>query len=235
MNREEFVLECRKMGIEITDEQLFLLEKYYKLLIEWNSNINLTAITEEKAVYLKHFYDSLTLVKIVDLNRPIKVCDVGSGAGFPGIVLKIVFKDLNIVLVDSLQKRVNYLNEIIDELGLKGINAVHARMEDYSKIHIEEFDLITARAVAKIGILSEISVKSLKINGHLIFMKGDASEEIEVFSKKSESLGLILNQTKEFLLPFENSKRTLVDYEKKYKTKDKYPRRIEIIKKEYTY
>ena len=233
MNREEFILECSKIGIKVTDEQLLLLDKYYKLLIEWNNKINLTAITEENEVYLKHFYDSLTLYKTIDLNKSIKVCDVGSGAGFPGIVLKIFFKDLDIVLVDSLQKRVNYLNEVINSLGLKGIYAIHSRMEDYSKTHIEEFDVITARAVAKIGILSEIAVKALKVNGYLIFMKGNAREEIEVFSKKSDLLGLSLNETVEFLLPFENSNRTLVKYKKIFKTKDKYPRRMEIIKKEY--
>ena len=113
MNREEFILEVEKLGISVDEEKLLKLEKFYNLLIDWNNKINLTTIVEKDAVYLKHFYDSLTLFKEVDLNSSIKLCDVGSGAGFPGIVLKIFFPNLDIILVDSLNKRVNYLNEII--------------------------------------------------------------------------------------------------------------------------
>ena len=153
MNKELFISEIEKIGIEVTSEKLEKLELFYKLLIEWNEKINLTTITEEESVYLKHFYDSLTLYRDVDLNKSIKICDVGSGAGFPGIVLKIFFPNIDITLIDSLNKRVIYLNDIIDKLGLSGICAIHSRMEDFSKNHEEEFDFITARAVSQLPIL----------------------------------------------------------------------------------
>ena len=117
MNREEFVLEVKKLGIEVDDSKLELLDKYYSLLIEWNEKINLTSITIKEDVYLKHFYDSLTLFKSIDLTKDVAICDVGSGAGFPGIVLKIFFPNLKITLIDSLQKRVNYLNLVIEKLN----------------------------------------------------------------------------------------------------------------------
>ncbi len=233
MNKEEFINEVKKLGIEVTDDQLLMLDKYYNLLIEWNEKINLTAITEEKDVYLKHFYDSLTISKIVDLSLDLSICDVGSGAGFPGIVLKIFFPNLKIKLIDSLQKRINFLNLVIKELSLSNISCEHARMEDYSRINEEKYDLITARAVANLGILSEISVKALKINGFLVFMKGKCDEELNNFLKKSNNLNLCLEKKEEFLLPFENSVRSLIMLKKVSKTSNKYPRRMDIIKKEY--
>lgn len=234
MNKKEFIEEVKKLGIEITDDKLKQLDNFYKLLIEWNEKINLTTIIEEEDVYLKHFYDSLTLCKVIDLTKCISLCDVGSGAGFPGIVLKIFFPDLKIILIDSLQKRVNYLNEVINILNLKKIKAEHYRMEDYSKLHEEEFDYITARAVANLGVLSEISVRALKLNGHLVFMKGSCDEELISFLKKGKDLGIVLNKTEKFVLPFENSSRSLIDFKKVNKTKGKYPRKIEIIRKCYS-
>ncbi len=233
MNRDEFIVEVKKMGIEATDEKLALLDKFYHLLIDWNEKINLTAITEEKEVYLKHFYDSLTLCKEIDLSNECKLCDVGSGAGFPGIVLKIFFPNVNITLIDSLQKRVNYLLFVINELGLKNIDVYHERMEDYSKKHTEEFDYITARAVANLGVISEISVNALKINGHLVFMKGNCEEELKLFLKRSSCLGLKLFNVNKFNLPLEDSTRTLINLVKVSKTDKRYPRRVDIIKKEY--
>lgn len=233
MNKDEFILEVKKLGIEVTEEKLTLLDKFYRLLIDWNEKINLTAITEEKDVYLKHFYDSLTLFKEIDLSKVCSLCDVGSGAGFPGIVIKIFFPNVKITLIDSLQKRVNYLLYVIKELNLKDINVCHERMEDYSKKHIEEFDYITARAVANLGVISEISVSALKVNGHLVFMKGNCEEELNRFLLKSSSLGLELFNVKKFVLPLENSARTLINLVKTSKTNKKYPRRVDIIKKEY--
>ena len=167
MNKEQFVLEVRSLGIEVTEKKLKKLDEFYNLLILWNEKINLTTITAIQDVYLKHFYDSLTLFRVCDLTKDINICDVGSGAGFPGIVLKIFFPNLKITLVDSLNKRVNYLNTIIKELGLVNIEAVHSRMEDFSKVNEEKYDIITARAVANLSVLSEISVKALKIQGFL--------------------------------------------------------------------
>ncbi len=233
MNKEEFIEKVKELGIDVTEDKLTKLDKYYNLLIEWNEKINLTAITEEKDVYLKHFYDSLTLIKEIDLTKDIKICDVGSGAGFPGIVIKLFFPQLKLVLVDSLQKRVNYLNIVIKELDLSNIEAIHSRMEDYSKEHEEEFDYITARAVANLGVISEISVRALKVNGHLVFMKGNVEEELETFLKYSDNLGLKLINVNKFILPYEESNRSLINFEKINKTNNKYPRKNEILKDFY--
>ena len=233
MNREEFIEEVKKLNIEVTDEKLELLEKFYNLLVEWNEKINLTTIVEKDKVYLKHFYDSLTLTKEIDFTKDITLCDVGSGAGFPGIVIKIFFPNVKITLIDSLQKRVNYLNEVIKELNLKDINAEHFRMEDYSRLHEEEFDYITARAVANIGIISEISVRAVKLNGHMVFMKANCDDELDIFLAYCQKLGLKLENTNEFQLPYEYSNRTRVNLVKTNHTNNLYPRRIDIIKKEY--
>lgn len=231
MNKEEFIFECSKLGVEVTPLVLEKLNKFYKLLISWNEKINLTSITEEKDVYLKHFYDSLTLCKVYNLKSSVSLCDVGSGAGFPGIVLKIFFPNLDIVLVDSLNKRVNYLNFIIKELDLKNIVAVHSRIEDYSKINENKFDIITFRAVASISFLSEASVRALKVNGKLIFMKGNAFEELQNIDNICSILFLKLIQVEKFNLPFENSARTLIVLEKEKDTNKKYPRDVAKIKK----
>lgn len=233
MNKEEFIEEVKKLNIEVTEEKLDLLEKFYNYLIEWNEKINLTTIVEKDKVYLKHFYDSLTLSKEIDFTKDISLCDVGSGAGFPGIVIKIFFPNVKITLIDSLQKRVNYLNELIKELNLKNIKAEHYRMEDYSRLHEEEFDYITARAVANIGIISEISVRAVKLNGHMVFMKANCENELDIFLANANKLGLSLESTNEFQLPYEYSNRTLVNMVKTSHTNNIYPRRIDIIKKEY--
>lgn len=206
MSEKEFVEELKKINIDITEEQLLKLEKFYNLLIEWNKKINLTRIIEKKEVFLKHFYDSLTIVKAVDLNKVKSLCDVGTGAGFPGIVLKIVYPNLEIVLVDSLLKRVKYLNIIIEEMELKGIKAIHSRGEDYKG----EFDVVTSRAVANINKLLDYTMHLVKKEGVFIALKGDIDTELTEESKKNinQKYGEIL--VKKFYLPFENSKRSLV-------------------------
>jgi len=231
MNKELFIEEVKKLGIDVNSDKLVKLELFYKLLIEWNEKINLTTIIEEEDVYLKHFYDSLTLFRNIDLDKPIKICDVGSGAGFPGIVLKIFFPNINITLVDSLNKRIIYLNNIIDKLGLSNINAVHFRMEDYSKIFEEEYDYITARAVSQLPILCEISVRALKIGGSLVFMKANCEEELSGIEKKIDKLGLKISSIDKFTLPIENSNRTIIKIDKYSKTNKIYPRTIDKIKK----
>lgn len=232
MDKEEFLQKLTELNIKYDDEILAKLDEFYNLLIEWNEKINLTTIIEKKEVYLKHFYDSLTLTKVVNLNGNIKLCDVGSGAGFPGIVLKIFFKDLDIVLVDSLQKRINYLNNVIEKLNLKKIKAVHSRMEDYSLSHEEEFDIVTARAVANMSTLLEISVKSLKINGNLILMKANCQEEIVNSTKALQELNCKIIKIEKFILPTEKSNRTLIVINKENKTPRKYPRKMDKIKKD---
>ena len=231
MDKKVFIEELKKLNISITKEQLEKLNKFYHLLLDWNTKINLTTIIKEDDVYLKHFYDSLTLIKAVDLTKELKLCDIGSGAGFPGIVLKIIFPNLDITLIDSLNKRVNYLNQIIKDLELTNIKAIHSRMEDYSKLHEAEFDIITARAVGSIKLLTEISIKALKINKNLIFMKANLTDELDNTKELFNDLGCKVTNIIEFKLPIEESNRSLVIIEKLTKTKQKYPRRMDKIKK----
>ena len=229
MNIDEFKIEVKKLGIEVTDEEISKLEKYVDLLKEWNEKINLTAITEKKQVFLKHFYDSLTLVKIINLDKVDNLCDLGTGAGFPGLVLKIFFPQLKLTLVDALNKRINFLDVVVKELFLENVTLVHARAEEYGKGHRECFDVVTARALSSFPILLEYSASLLKVHGHLIAMRGldDSSDGINAL----KVLNLKINNVLEFKLPFEESNRTLVDVIKVDKTPQKYPRRYAEIKK----
>lgn len=206
MNKEEFVEECKKININITNKQLIKLEKFYHLMIEWNKKINLTRITEEKEVYLKHFYDSLTLNKVIDLKNIKTLCDIGTGAGFPGIVLKIIFPNIKITLIDSLQKRVNYLNEIIKELELDNIEAIHTRGENYQG----EFEVVTSRAVANIEKLVNYTMHLVSKNGVFIAMKGNLESELNQQVRKKIERKYIIKKQEEFILPKEGSKRTLL-------------------------
>ena len=233
MNKENFINELKKINIDLTKDQLEKLDKFYKLLISWNELINLTTIINKEDVYLKHFYDSLTLIKAINLNKDLKVLDVGSGAGFPGIVLKIVFPNLKITLLDSLNKRINYLNEIIKELELKDINTICDRSEEYTKVHREEYDLVVARAVCHLGILLEITISSVKVGGFLIAMKGSLNEELKDSEAIIEKLNSKITDIIEFKLPIEFSNRTLVKIEKIGLTNKKYPRKYSEIKKNY--
>ena len=232
MDKETFEREILKLGIDLDENKLNKLDKFYKFLIEKNKVMNLTAITDEKEVYLKHFYDSLTICRVIDLKKYDSLCDVGSGAGFPGIVLKIFFPHLKITLIDSLNKRVNYLNQLISVLSLEDIKAKHIRMEDFSKDNEEKFDLITARAVASTSLLSEISVKALKIKGKLLLYKGIFNEEEEISQNLLQELSLKIELIEKFNLILENSQRSLVILSKEKKTKAKYPRMMSEIKKE---
>ena len=232
MNKKEFLEELSKLNIYLTEKQLNQLDKFYKLLISWNEKINLTTIIKEEDVYLKHFYDSLTLIKAIDLTKDLKVLDVGTGAGFPGIVLKIVFPNLKITLLDSLNKRINYLNEVIKELELKDIETICSRSEEYSKKHSEEYDIVVSRAVAHLRILSEITFSSVKVNGYLIAMKGNIDFELDeskdIISKLNGKIENIYN----FNLPFELSQRNIIKIKKINKTPNIYPREYSKIKKE---
>ncbi len=231
MTIDNFIEELKKIDIILTKKQLEQLDRYYELVIEWNKKINLTGITEKKEFYLKHFYDSLTINKIVDLNKINNLCDVGTGAGFPGIVLKIAFPKLNVVLIDSLNKRISFLNMVIKELDLKEIQALHVRAEEYSRINIEKFDLVTARAVASINVLLEYSIPMIKINGYFIAMKGLAEEELNNMDKALKKLNANFISQDKFFLPYENSRRTLIKIQKKGKTPRIFPRKNTEIKK----
>lgn len=206
MTKEEFLKELSKLNIHPTEEQLNQLGRYYQLLIEWNEKINLTRITTKEDVYLKHFYDSLTLSLVVDLNNINTLCDVGTGAGFPGIVLKIFYPNLKITLIDALQKRVNYLNEIIKELNLKDIKAIHIRAEDYQ----EKFDIVTSRAVANIEKLVKYTMHLLNKDGMMIAMKGDIEKELTSEVKRKIELKYKIDRIHKFELPIEKSKRCLL-------------------------
>ncbi len=230
MNLDLFIEETKKLGITLIDSQLEKLNKFYELLISWNQKMNLTRITEKEDVYLKHFYDSLTISKVIDLNQDLTLCDVGSGAGFPGIVLKICFPNLKITLLDSLQKRVNYLNEIIKDLNLKDIEAIHTRAEDYAKQNREKFDVVTARAVANLKILSELCIPMVKVSGSFIAMKANIEEEIENSTEILKKLDSKIEKIETFYLPIEQSIRNIILIKKINKTNNIYPRRIEKIK-----
>ncbi len=206
MTKEEFIIETSKLGIKLTDKQINQLEQFYNLLIEWNEKINLTRITSKEEVYLKHFYDSLTISKVINLKNSKTLCDVGTGAGFPGIVLKIVYPNLKITLVDALQKRVNYLNTIIKELNLDGITAIHARGEDLK----EKYDVVTARAVANIEKLLKYTMHLVAPNGVFIAMKGNISEELNDLTRNKISQKYNIVKIEQFLLPYENSQRSLL-------------------------
>lgn len=229
MNLDEFKVEVEKLGIKVTDDEINKLEKYADLLKEWNEKINLTAITEKEQVFLKHFYDSLTLVKIIDLTKVDSLCDLGTGAGFPGVVLKIFFPNLKLTLVDALNKRINFLDIVVKELNLENVTLVHSRAEEYGKQHRECFDVVTARALSSFPILLEYSASLLKTHGHLIAMRGLNDSFAGINALKV--LNLKINNILEFKLPFEESNRTLVDVVKIDKTSLKYPRRYAEIKK----
>ena len=228
MNKEEFKKELEKLNINLTETQEKQLETYYEMLVETNKNINLTAITEKEEVYLKHFYDSLTLAKTIDLTQNLKIIDIGTGAGFPGLVLKIVFPTLDVTLLDSLEKRINFLNEVIQKLNLTNIKTVHSRIEDYKE---ETFDIVTSRAVAKTNILLELSCQLAKTNGYFIFLKSNIEEELKESEKCLEILNMKLEEKVEFNLPKENSKRTIIKIRKTQEIKKQYPRNFAKIKK----
>ncbi len=225
----EFKEAILKLGLDVSEDKLNKLERYYELLIIWNQKINLTAITEKKQVYLKHFYDSLTLVKAIDLNKVNSLCDLGTGAGFPGVVLKIFFPNLKLTLVDALSKRIKFLEVLVKELNLEDVDLVHMRAEEYGRLYRECFDVVTARALTSFSVLLEFSASLLKINGHLIAMRGlnDSASGLSAL----KVLNLKINNIVCFELPGGGGQRTLIDVQKISKTSLKYPRRYAEIKK----
>ncbi len=213
-------------GISLTDNQINQFMKYYELLIEWNKVMNLTAIIDFREVIIKHFLDSLSLVKVLRPNDE-KLIDIGTGAGFPGIPLKIVFPNMNITLLDSLNKRINFLEEVIQALGLNNIKAIHGRAEDFGrdKNYREQYDLCVSRAVAKLPTLSEYCLPYVKAGGFFIpYKSGQSVEEIKEGEHALNILGATIEQVKEFYLPETDIERMLIVIHKKNKTPLKYPR-----------
>lgn len=230
MNKEEFNKEVTKLGITLTQTMEEQLEEYYKVLVEENKKYNLTSLTTLEDVYLKHFYDSLTLYKIIKLNNE-SICDIGTGAGFPGLVLKIVFPNLKVTLVESNKKKCNFLNIVKEKLNLNNLIIINARAEDYSKTNREIFDIVTSRAVAPLKHLLEYSIPLVKVNGHYIAMKSNIDNEITNIDNYYKKLSITKENEIKFYLPKENSLRTLIMYKKESKTNPIYPRRYNEIKK----
>ena len=230
MNKEEFIRRILDLNIKFTDKKLIQLEKYYKILIEENKKYNLTSITEEEEVYLKHFYDSITIIKACKLENQ-SLCDIGTGAGFPGLVLKIIFPGLRVTLVEATEKKCNFLNLVINKLELKDINVINERAEIYSKSVREKYDIVTSRAVAPLKHLLEYSIPLVKVNGYYIAMKSDISKEIDNIDIYEKELNIKKAKEIKFYLPIENSLRTLIVYKKLKETNKKYPRKYNEIKK----
>ena len=222
-----------QIDIKFNDKQLSQFYEYMNFLLEWNEKINLTAITEPKEVILKHFIDSLTINKYIGENKTL--ADVGTGAGFPGIPLKIYRPDLDVTLVDSLNKRINFLNEVIVKLDLKDINTVHSRIEDFGKDkkYRESFDYVIARAVANLTTLSEYLIPISKVNGKCICMKGnDVKEEIKDSEKAINVLGGKIDKVDYFELPNSDISRNVIIIDKIKNTPSKYPRKAGMPSKE---
>lgn len=221
------------LEIKLNDKQKEQFYDYMNLLIEWNKKINLTAITDPEEIILKHFIDSVTISKYI--NEKSYIADIGTGAGFPGIPLKILREDINVVLVDSLNKRIKFLDNVIEELKLSNIKAIHSRAEEFGrdKIYREKFDIVTSRAVANLSTLSEYLIPLAKINGKCLCMKGPgAEEEIENAQKAIKILGGTIANTYKFKLPKSDIERVIIEIEKIKATSDKYPRKAGLPSKE---
>ena len=224
--KEKMIINVDKLGINLSEIQLKQFYNYMNLLIEWNKKINLTAITEPDEIILKHFVDSLTISKYI--SEGTKVVDVGTGAGFPGIPLKIVRQDVDITLLDSLQKRINFLDEVINELNLEKITTVHSRVEDFgkNKKYREEFDIAISRAVANLSTLSEYLLPLVKVGGKVISMKGSLiQEELENSKNAIKILGGKIEKVDEFDLPNSDISRNIVLIDKIKTTPNRYPRK----------
>ena len=232
---EGFQKDLEAFGIFLTDGQLGQFLRYYEMLVEWNGRMNLTAITEYQDVLKKHFVDSLSLTKVYDLRQNSSIIDVGTGAGFPGLALKIAFPGLKVTLLDSLNKRIQFLDAVIGELGIQGVETVHGRAEDFAKPGKlrESFDLCMSRAVANLSTLSEYCLPFVKKGGLFVAYKSEkAASEIEEAEKAISLLGGRIKERAEFTLPDSDIYRSLFVIEKTKATPGKYPRKAGLPSKE---
>lgn len=233
-NTDKFVEGLKSLNIELSDNQMNQFLKYYEMLVEKNKVMNLTAITEFDEVIEKHFLDSLQIAQYVDINnKDISLIDVGTGAGFPGVPLKIAFPNIKVVLLDSLNKRINFLNEVIDVLGLENITALHGRAEDYGKDpeYREQFDYCVSRAVANMCSLSEYCLPFVKVGGSFIpYKSGNIDEELLNAKKAVFLLGGKIDKVEKFVL--EENQRSFVFIKKEKNTGKKYPRKAGLPTKE---
>lgn len=231
MNKQEFKTYLKDLNLDFSENMLNQLEIYAHFLLEYNEHTNLTAIKNIEDVYLKHFYDSLTLTKYIDLNRYESLVDIGTGAGFPGVVLKIFFPHLHVILIDSNNKKINFLKELMIKLNLENIEVLNVRSEDYAKKHKDMYDIVTARAVTSMPILSELCMPLVKVGGYFIPLKAEVSEELPRATNMIKELKGEIESINEFTLPIEKSKRTIIKIRKIDKTPDKYPRTYDKMKK----
>lgn len=228
MKIDEFVQTLSEKGITLSPTQLDQFSTYFRLLVEWNEKMNLTAITDEEGVYLKHFYDSITAAFYFPFDKELSLCDVGAGAGFPSIPLKICFPQLKVTIVDSLNKRIGFLQHLVNELNLQDVTLYHDRAETFGKrLDLREsFDVVTARAVARLSVLSELCLPLVKENGYFIPMKAaSVTEEIDKGKKALTILGGKIEKVHSFQLPIEESERNILIIKKFKTTPKKYPRK----------
>ncbi len=230
-----FVSDLNKLNISLSDHQIEQFIIYYEMLVKWNEFVNLTAITEYEEVLKKHFVDSLSLVNACDVTKAVSLIDVGTGAGFPGLALKIAFPDLKVVLMDSLNKRIKFLDALIEKLGLIHIETIHGRAEDIARqeAYREKFDFCVSRAVAKLSTLSEYCIPFVKKGGYFVSYKSEnISEEIKGAEKAISILGGKVERQLEFMLPDSDIYRNLIVIRKMMKTDKRYPRKAGIPSKE---
>ena len=223
--------EVEKLGISLSNQELLQFENYYKKLVEVNSYMNLSAITEHDEVYNKHFLDSLSIVKALDLNKEFTLCDVGSGAGFPSIPLAIVSNNAHVTIIDALNKRIKFLNSLVTDLNLDNVSCYHFRAEEYVKEKRSSFDYVTARAVARLNVLLELCMPLVKVGGLFIAMKGSSGEE--ELNEAKNAIKVLGGQIKDiiyFNLPNDEGKREIIVIEKIKEGNLKYPRSFSKIK-----
>ena len=232
---DKFAEELNKIGITLTDIQREQFDRYYELLVERNKVMNLTGITEYDEVNLKHFTDSLTIVRVSDMSEISTLIDIGTGAGFPGIPLKIVFPEIKVVLLDSLNKRIRFLNEVIAKLGLNGIETIHGRAEDFAKKadYREKFDLCVSRAVANLATLSEYCLPYVKVGGYFVPYKSEeVDEEVEQARNAAKILGGTIEEVYKFKLQGTEIGRSFIKIKKIKSTAKRYPRKAGLPAKE---
>jgi 16S rRNA (guanine527-N7)-methyltransferase len=214
MQINSFIDSLKELNIELDEEKLNKLEIYYNFLNEYNKHTNLTTITEKEDVYLKHFYDSLTISKVVDLNNINNLLDIGTGAGFPGIVLKIVYPNIKLTVLDSNNKKTTFIKLLLEKLNINDVTIINDRAENYAINHLNEFDIVTSRAVAFMDIIISLSFPFIKKEGKVILMKGNLDNEISILNNHQKELDINKYSINNFKLPISGDERNIVVLEK---------------------
>lgn len=231
MNREEFIEETKKIGINITEEIMNKFDTYINFLIEYNEHTNLTAIKDYESILLKHFFDSLMLEHYFDFQNTKRILDIGTGAGFPGMILAIMHPEIEVTLLDSNNKKLKFLELLAEKINIKNIKIIHERAENYVNRERQKFDVVTSRAVSDLEILSELSIPFLKIGGYFIPLKGKIDDELNRSKEIIKNLGGNIKNIFNYELIKENSTRNIILIEKVSDTPNKYPRNYSQIKR----